>query len=521
MKKTYSLLLSCIIALFCCVWCVEPVNAKGFLGTGMCVSDCEEVSSAHVQKLANALVSGDTDTFYNAQGNCGMFSCDDKGFNYYQENNHCDTCFNNATKIEKAFKDNCIAQKCTTNGQVDNDCYKQKCQPIYQALLKGDMQSLEEQQAALNDYISVLDTAITVTDWTCTIATYAAIGLGVALFPGTAALIALGIVGGQLTGAISSDATVNPNVYTGILRAFLAVGGTGCWFCPIFDTIYNVANALASDIYNNLRSLFLALLALGGFGWLLFTVFKFITTIHGPNVGELMTTLFKGLGTIMLVSLFLVPNVSFVTGYLVNIPAMMAIGLSNDILQTSGFSTGNTVSYQTYSADTLMCPGSRSMSNLQSQSNTLQLCTPSDGAAFENKALSRELHDEMSCLLKRVSAELIFGMALGATLITTGLTGGPLGGLIPSFPVLLVGILIFISYFALFVMIPFKLIDLILRICFVVILLPVFIICFAFPATRGYTKKGWELFLSCWVTLIALCIFISFALALVTAVFTP
>ena len=121
----------------------------------------------------------------------------------------------------------------------------------------------------------------------------------------------------------------------------------------------------------------------------------------------------------------------------------------------------------------------------------------------------------MLCLLRRISVELIFGIALGAALISEGISGGALMGALPQWNILFVGILVLLSYFSLYISVPFKLIDLLLRLSFVIILLPLFLVCMATPATRGYSKKGWEMFLSCWISLIALSVFIGLAITII------
>ena len=72
----------------------------------------------------------------------------------------------------------------------------------------------------------------------------------------------------------------------------------------------------------------------------------------------------------------------------------------------------------------------------------------------------------------------------------------------------------------LFISVPLKLIDILLRLGFVIILLPFFIVCMATPVTRGYSKKGWEMFLSCWITLISLCLYLSLALMMINMAFS-
>ena len=299
-------------------------------------------------------------------------------------------------------------------------------------------------------------------------------------------------------------------IYTKILDTFLSFGGSGCWFCPIFDTIFNTINTMATKMYDKLRGLCLALVMTFGMAWLLWTIFKFITTIHGPNVGELMTTLFKGLGTIMLVSIVLSASPSFITRYVIDPFAALGSGLSQEIMNLQGTNNKDTITYSRYIDGNC---GNGTVAS-RAQDGQIKVCTRIPSNSFEGLALSADVYNDMNCLLRRISLELVFGMALGAAIFTEGLSGG-LFNVLPQFSLLLVGALILCAYLMLFISIPFKLIDILLRIGFVVILLPFFVACMTTKVTRAYAKKGWDMFLGCWITLIALCLFITFSLQLI------
>lgn len=300
-------------------------------------------------------------------------------------------------------------------------------------------------------------------------------------------------------------------VFENVMNAFLSVS-KGCWFCPIFKTVFDTINTLATTLYGNLRDLCFALLAIAGTGWLLWTVFRFITTIHGPNVGELMTKLFKGLGTIMLIAIILRQPPSFITRYIVDPVAALGTGLSNEILKAQGYGTDGTREITTYTTSAVNCgdgvEGYRVIGQ-QRQERICELANPSD---FEGKTLSADIYNDMSCLLRRISLELVWGIALGAALITKAFE--PIG--LPNLRMLLAGMLLLLSYFCLYVSVPFKLIDLLLRLGFTIIMLPIFIVCMATPATRGYSKKGWDMFVSCWISLIALSLFVVLAMTIMS-----
>ena len=298
--------------------------------------------------------------------------------------------------------------------------------------------------------------------------------------------------------------------YNAILAHFLDWGDQGCWFCPVFTTVFNSVNTLATDLYVRLQDVFLALLIIITMAWLLWEVLKFMTTIHGPNIGEFATKLFKGLGTVMLIAIVLKAPASFIAGYVVEIPVSIATGLAGDIMNLSGYNEKVQVPY-TYTASNGCTLNSVREENLCGTSAP-------DSEAFKDKMLSASTYDSMMCLLKKISLNLITGMSIGATVIQYGFFAKA-AAIFPRLDIVLIGIIVLLGYFVLYVMVPFKLIDILLRMGFAVILLPLFVTCMATEKTRKYAEKGWQMFLGCWITLLCLCIFLVLALQIVAAAF--
>ena len=315
--------------------------------------------------------------------------------------------------------------------------------------------------------------------------------------------------------------------YTKTLNTFLgAGGGSGCWFCPIFDIVFNSVNKLGTLLYIQLRGLCLSLLAIFGMAWIFWTVFKLITTIHGPNIGEFATKVFKNLLLWSILAIILWASPSVITRYVIDPFAALGTGLSTEILTAEGME-GDTMEYTEYAKSQFQCGMTTIISHSNPQKKQRKVCerktetdfrfTGNNGESIQ-MALSADVYNDMNCMLRRMSLELIGGIALGASLISEGMTGGGNWVIeLPQWSVLAVGILIFISFFALFISVPLKLIDLLLRLGFVIVLLPIFIACMATPVTREYSKKGWDMFISCWISLISLFLFMSLALMLVNS----
>ncbi|MBP5534800.1 MAG: hypothetical protein J6Y03_04770 [Alphaproteobacteria bacterium] len=311
--------------------------------------------------------------------------------------------------------------------------------------------------------------------------------------------------------------------YNSILSDYLGYDGGGCWFCPIFDLVFNSVNKLATMLYINLRSICLAFLGILGFGWILWTVFRLITTIHGPNIGEFMTKVFKNLLLWSILAIILWAQPSFITRYIIDPFATFGTQVSMSILAAEGLDN-DSITITKYETDTFQCGMTKITYNGVPHTTTRKICNrkPSNSNDFVFNAnggnriqmsLSADVYNDMNCMLRRMSIELIGGVALGAAIMSEGMSGGKYD--LPRWGMLFAGLLIFLSFFALLISVPLKLIDLLLRLGFVIILLPIFIACMATPITREYSKKGWEMFISCWISLISLFLFISLALMMV------
>lgn len=314
------------------------------------------------------------------------------------------------------------------------------------------------------------------------------------------------------------------SLFATILALFIREGGAGCWFCPLFRKAFNTINTIATGLYYNMQDIFVMLLALGGGFWLLWIVLQFLLVLHGPNVGEFMTNLFKALGKILIAAWLLYTPAPFLFGIIVDPVVLVATNLSHEIMSASGMNPLREFIITYPSCEKYPnCKVSKSAENY--------LCNPVPAAdkMFEDaerstpekrvqKALSPEIYNSFTCYLKTVSLSLITNMAAGAVVTNYGFYDGPwyMGGL--NFQALLIGAVMILCYFIYFLMVPFKLIDLLVRLGFIFIMLPFFVVCWVFPATKGYAKKGWDMMISCLFTLLCLTVFIIIGLSLLEGV---
>ncbi len=330
------------------------------------------------------------------------------------------------------------------------------------------------------------------------------VGFLIALFTLPSTVYAIG-----MTPLLIGGAMVVTALFPAILFGYISYGGSGCWFCPLYTAAFDVINTIATQIYTQLAPIFLSLLAAGGALWIAWIVLKYFMTLNVPNTGEFTTTLFKAIGRLVVGAAILMSSISFLFNYTVNPIIIFSGGLSNQILNSAGLSSG------------FVTEMSRDGTSVSRTRNPLCTATDVNDSRFYNqdgqlKALSPQAYDTILCMLKTMSLELIFGMAVGATFIVASLTIEN-WLVFPNFYMLLVGLAIFLGFFFLYIFFPFKLVDIIVRVGFIIALTPLYVLFWVFPATREYVKRGWDMLVTAMFTLVALSVLMVIAIRLLTA----
>ena len=120
------------------------------------------------------------------------------------------------------------------------------------------------------------------------------------------------------------------------------------------------------------------------------------------------------------------------------------------------------------------------------------------------------------CWLQDVSASLGVGMALGSTMIKMGCDDWW-----DRIVTIIIGALIFLVFFLIYVMFPLKLLDAFIRLGFIFALMPLWIVLWVFPVTAGYTKKAWDMFVSTLFFFLSLSIIVALILLLMNEAIQP
>ncbi len=295
--------------------------------------------------------------------------------------------------------------------------------------------------------------------------------------------------------------------FPGIVRAYMS--GGYCWFCPVFASIFKGIDSISTSVVLQLTDLFLSLLALGLLFWIVFYVGKMFVQMQPINVGKFFTDLFSVGGRTMVATALLLSFFGIFT-YLVNPVLTLSVGLSSKLMDAGsvlGSGKATEIAASQSGVSYTLC---------QRQDNGSYSGAPNceSGWSDGTHVFTKETCSAMECSIRSISSSLLGGMAVGASLFHAGTVESSLVNW--EFTTMLVGVIIIVGHFFVYLMFPFKLLDLLVRLGFVSALMPLFIVLWVFPSTRQYTQKGWQMFLGVCMTFVFLSIVLSLILAILS-----
>ena len=284
--------------------------------------------------------------------------------------------------------------------------------------------------------------------------------------------------------------TTNAMANVSFVRTVTEFGKEFCWFCPIFGSLFDAMNKIATSVTTNLSEIFLAIMGTALLFSIGFKTAKMLTSLQAVDLMQYLTDLFRHLGRAIIASALLWTSLSVFT-YIVSPFLTMSLTLSTSILNEGGFmaqmidaSQGGVIK----EIDVCNEEDTDALPLILSEEKNLQ----SGNAPQE--AFAPSVKAALMCMMKTISASLIGGMAIGATFYEFG--WWDLTFIFPNILAVATGALIVIGHLLIFIAVPFKYIDSMVRLAFVCALMPLWVVLWVFEATRGYTKKAWDMFLS-------------------------
>lgn len=322
------------------------------------------------------------------------------------------------------------------------------------------------------------------------------------------------------------------NNYELIFTAFTSIQN-GCWFCPVFSTLFTTINSLAARTNSGLASTIAggpgSLLWLLFYGYILFVIGKmFLTSAFKEISGmDLLSKIFIPLLTCVIATI-LINNWKAIYTYLLDPLLIGAIGLGQEIQGNTAANFSASAGLTGITIDTTC--------DLSSFGNTMATTAPrlnslsfeGGGAVSANfieisssgMALADGVGEAIQCFLKTSSQILIAWMTIGATFMAD-CWKEKVFFIFPNFQMLIIGLLIFIGAFLIFLSFPLKLLDAMFRLMFVTALMPLWIAFYVLPQTRSYTQKAFGMLVHIMVTFVILSVVLVMVCEIIKSIFTP
>ncbi len=247
----------------------------------------------------------------------------------------------------------------------------------------------------------------------------------------------------------------------------------GCFVCYYFRVIYNMLARLSGGIYPVMCNSALSVLALGFFGWILWHVLGLITSMREPNIAQFWVQFFQKFFKVGFVAILIASKervLEVIDSVMVPI-ALLFISLGRSIIDSNWISVVSTNRVFT--------------SGIQS------------GPGF-----SSDVGLQLENLIYRVTIALNSGRVLGLRMMLSD-----------DFANFWLGLMTVVIFFLMTLFFPFYLLDGLIRLAFVFMLLPFFLVAWCFKFSASYFTKAWAIFLGAFAQILAACVFVSLCIA--------
>ncbi|MGD9638094.1 MAG: hypothetical protein AB7U85_03435 [Alphaproteobacteria bacterium] len=281
-----------------------------------------------------------------------------------------------------------------------------------------------------------------------------------------------------------------------------------CTICDVFSSLFYGISYVSQEVYNTISSSATKLLAVFAVLWLALEVLKVVVSITPIESGEFFKKILLIVFKVGIVSFALMGGPSFVFD---NIIGPIIEGGSNfGILLLGG---------------------------------EPDVCSKIE--SLQSGALPAGVHQSFRCLFEAIYETISRGFVYGHALICYATNGGyagekaslgsavGLGSLrlfsgklslslgpsvtIPDWSLLISGCVFYVFAFLVILILPFYLIDSILKLGIAAFMMPVLMVAWVFPMTSWFAKKGFDMILACVFTFIMTAMVVSINVALIDA----
>lgn len=251
-----------------------------------------------------------------------------------------------------------------------------------------------------------------------------------------------------------------------------------CIFCPMFLTIFNAAQTMATNSYAVLATSISYVMILGFAIYIAFLVLKYVSAFTKQDAPKFTNEIFIQAFKVMF-AYILLSNASYIYN--------LAVGP----ILSAGMEFGSAVLFENGSGYVEWC------------SNELNLNTQAGKMNINDGVLPPYLYVKLDCFIRSVQAEIATAQSIGSTLMCVARNAGAssinlvvtkIENAIWDFSMFFQGLIIWGFSLLIALAFAFYLIDATVRVGILGALMPFLIACWPFKMTSGYTKQGWTMF---------------------------
>ncbi len=231
----------------------------------------------------------------------------------------------------------------------------------------------------------------------------------------------------------------------------------GCLLCPVFEKLFDASSYMSQKAWETTSGGAINLLALGFVAWLILYILPQLGAIDKLNTNKLWDDFIEKIFKVI---------IAFI---LLSIPTSQFYGLFLGPVFEGGMNIANEIL----------------------GSDCSQVSTGGQVGAFP-----MAMKTSIVCAIENIQGRLADGMTVGRVALCFGWKVDLAWDIIPNFGMMLIGAIILIVFTLLMIVVPFLLIDCIIRLGIVGAIMPMAIVCWAFKFTAQYTKKTWEMFVN-------------------------
>ncbi len=255
-----------------------------------------------------------------------------------------------------------------------------------------------------------------------------------------------------------------------------------CWMCGFYDAAIDQGGLLLFKVYDNIHSVCITLLSVFLALWLAVHSLSVVAVFKNPQP----TAFLKKMGGVLL-------KACLVTVILSSTPAFVSVlNLTVFPVFESFLKTGYDIMTKALRATEGTSSVSSSWNDYLIQSQNFQI------ESEQNPIFPTGFKEMLRVIIVTMQASLSKGMALGVAVMNNN----PVSGFF-------LGIGIWLLFLSLNLVFPFYLLDGLIKACIVLILLPILLLGWVFPATSEWLRKGWTIFLSAMIQILIFTLFMS------------